>query len=70
MKEKVKKKQKALLTEAFKEVVKPPGSDSDSDSEYSSTTEVESTTSELEEVTSGLKRLLSSDESEPPTLKK
>ena len=70
MKEKVKKKHKALLTEVFREVVKPPGSDSDSDSEYSSATEAESTTSEVEAVTSGLKRLLSSDGNELPTLKK
>ena len=50
--------------------MKPPSSDSDSDSEYSSATEAESTNSELEAVTSSLKRLLSSDESELPTLKK
>ena len=70
MKEKVKKKHKALLTEVFREVVKPPGSDSESDSEYSSATEAESTTSEVEAVTSGLKRLLSSEGSELPTLKR
>ena len=70
VKERVKKKHKALLTEVFREVVKPPGSDSDSDSEYSSATEAESTNSELEAVTSGLKRLLSSDESESPRVKK
>ena len=70
VKEKVKKKHKALLTEVFRELVKPPSSDTDSDSEYSSATEAESTNSELEAVTSGLKRLLSSDESEFPTLKK
>ena len=50
--------------------MKPPHSESDSDSEYSSATETESTNSEIEAVTSGLKRLLSSDESECPTLKK
>ena len=72
VKDKVRKKHKALLTEVFRKIVKPPGSDSDSDSECSSATEAESTTGtiELDAVTSGLKRLLSSDEGEFPTLKK
>ena len=68
MKEKIKKKHKVLLTEIFKEIVKPPGIDSESDSEYSSANETECTTSKLEAVTSGLKKLLSSEEGELPTL--
>ena len=70
MEEKVRKKHKALLTQIFKETVKPLDSVSESVTECSSATETEPTTSELKAVTSGLKRLLSGDEGELLTLKK